>query len=203
MAWLFCKFLCLLNLHTKICPVPKSRCVFFPHSAQWNHYYCVYINPRVVHCVCVSSTIVRNSCLIGVRSWAQVGVPVPYSFTFRTALTPLLFLMCALALRGQLWNMFLGDQWLLACRQNLNPGIWLLFDGVLSGAANHPQSPLCFTPPLVLPLLHVPHPSISEIFTKRIDWLPTSLYQFLHLSSIRDDNELQIWKGVLCYSCPD
>lgn len=47
--------------------------------------------------------------------------PEPLSFSSRIAPAAEVLLMCALALRVLLWNMFLGDQWLLASRQNLNP----------------------------------------------------------------------------------
>lgn len=87
------------------------------------------------------------------------------------------------------------------------PAIQLLFDGILSGAANHPQSLLWLTPPLVSPLLCEPslsHPSLSERFTKSTDWLPTCLYQFLH--PLQQNGWLRVnnieW-CIVCYPCPE
>lgn len=65
-----------------------------------------------------------SSFLIGVRSGAYRGPrrdPNPFFFSSRIALATEVLLMCALALQALLWNMFLGDHWLLASRQNLNP----------------------------------------------------------------------------------
>lgn len=135
--------------------------------------------------------IVRNSCLIGVRSEAQRG-PRRNLYPFLSPPEPLWHHRCFWCV---LW-LFEADFGICSWETNgylpsgkiSIPRIGLLFDGILSGAANHPQSPLCLTPPLVPPLLRGPflslsHPSLSERFTKRADWLTTSLYHSIHLTT--------------------
>lgn len=155
----------------------------FPHSAWLNDYYCcMYISLRVcTMSMWVRSGIDRNSCLIGVRSGAQRGARRDL-YPFLSPPEPLWHYCCFWCV---LWLFEAGFG---ICSWETNgylppgkisiPGIRLLFDGILSGADNHPQSPLCLTPlliPLLLRELSLSHPSLSKIFTKRTDWLPTSL----------------------------
>lgn len=131
----------------------------------------------------VRSGIVRNSCLIGVRSGAQRGP--------RRNLYPFLSPPELLWHHRRFWCvLWLFEANFGICSWETNgylpsgkisiPRIRLLFDGILSGAANHPQSPLCLTPPLVPPLLRGPFLSLCLIHLSQRD-SQRELTDWLHL----------------------
>lgn len=138
-----------------------------------------------------------NSCLIGWDQGLKVGqggTYTPFFLLNKHFGTTAAFDVCFGSLRPSL-EYVLGRP-TVACLQAIFsiPEIRLLFDGILSGAANHPKSLLWLTPCLVPSLLCGPslsHPFLSERFIKRTDWLPTCLYQFLHQLF-----RLSMWTGI-------